>query len=124
MKGLDEAWRQLDAEVDQIVNVADALKTEGDIDGAQTGTLVELKARARGKAEILAVFMTLYGARGYDEAAFEWTADDVSTEAGKRRAMRTRGREYFTVLTLGQLLQYDADGAWKRDGHGFVRVAS
>lgn len=124
MKGLDEAWRQLDAEVDQIVNVADALKTEGDIDGAQTGTLVELKARARGKAEILAVFMTLYGARGHDEAAFEWTADEVSTEAGKRRAMRTRGREYFTVLTLGQMLQYDADGAWKRDGHGFLRVAS
>lgn len=124
MKGLDEAWRQLDAEVDQIVNVADALNTEGDIDGAQTGTLVELKARARGKAEILAVFMTLYGARGYDEEAFEWTADEVSTEAGKRRAMRTRGREYFTVLTLGQMLQYDADGAWKRDGHGFLAVAS
>lgn len=119
MKGLDEAWRQLDAEVDQIVAASaepDAAKQP------RWNELEKLKARARGKAEILAVFMTLYGARGHDEQAFEWTADVVSTEAGKRRAMRTRGVEYFTVLTLGQLLQYEADGAWKRDGHGFARV--
>lgn len=124
MKGLEEAWQQLDAEVDQIVNVKDALNTEGDIDGAQGATLLALQNRARGKAEILATFMTLYGAWAYDETRHHWTTDEVSTEAGKRRAMRTRGREYFTLLTLGQLLQYEADAAWKRDGYGFVRVAS
>lgn len=127
MKGLDEAWQQLDAEVDQISALVAGEKADADNGSAPHPTrcyeLEKLKARARGKAEILAVFMTLYGAWGHDEKAHVWTADEISTEAGKRRAMRLRGRGYFTILTLGQLLQYEADSAWKRDGQGFLELA-
>lgn len=127
MKGLEEAWHQLDEEVDAIVALAEQIKSGEGLDNERaldTENLGRLQARARGKAEILAVFMSLYGAWGYNEKAHKWTADEVSTEAGKRRALRTRGQEYFTILTLGQLLQYEADSLWKRDGHGFLRVAS
>lgn len=81
---LEKAWAELDGVVDEIANVADALRTEGDIDGAQTATLSELKSEARGMARVISLFMSAY----YP------TYVEVSHEAAKRRAHRTRGEAY------------------------------
>lgn len=127
MQGLKEAWSQLDTAVDKITTLVRLEKEDAAAGRAPYPSrgreLERIKASARGKAEILALFMSIYGPWDGQEKS-TWTADDVSTEAGKRHAMRARGTEYFTLLTTGQRLQYDADVAWKRHGHGFVRVTS
>lgn len=83
------AWKQLDDEVDAIAELAakaaQAHEFEYDLTFA--------KARARGKAEILAVVMDI----GWPLAWKGATADDISAEAGRRATMRRAGREYGTI---------------------------
>jgi hypothetical protein len=81
------AWKQLDDEVDAIMAFADPITEEDAAD------LDRLKARARGKAEILAVVMNI----GWPLAWKGATADDISAEAGRRAAMRRAGGEYGTI---------------------------
>lgn len=126
LRALKEAWEQLDAEVDQIVALAERIKSGEGLDddrALDTANLGRLQARARGKAEILALFMTRYSVRRTGETPALWTADEVSTEAGKRRRMAVKGRRYVTTTTMSELVQYEQDDAWERDGHGFVQVA-
>lgn len=75
------SWEQLDSEVDAI--------TAATPDSQEAALL---KAAARGKAEVLALFMDLLGG-GWKGA----TADDISREAGRRAAARRAGRDYRTV---------------------------
>ena len=76
------AWKQLDDEVDAIMAAA-----PGELDQAY------MQQRARGKAEILALVMNI----GWPLAWKGATADDISTEAGRRATMRRAGREYGTI---------------------------
>jgi hypothetical protein len=86
------AWKQLDEEVDAIMAAATAAEAEPE-SMAKAQALVQRQARARGKAEILAVVMNI----GWPLAWKGATADDISTEAGRRAAMRRAGREYGTI---------------------------
>lgn len=89
MEALHEGWAQLDREVDQIMNVAEGLRTEGDVDGATERNLEVLKARSRGKAEVLVLFMP----HPFD------TAEDIAKEAWLRWKARQDG-EVRQTLTM------------------------
>lgn len=83
-------WAQIDSEVDAIMAAA-----PGDLDQAL------LKARARGKAEILAELMRHGCPRAWSGA----TADDVSAEAGRRAQYRNEGQRYGTIGVESSTLQ-------------------
>lgn len=91
IKQIDKAWAQLDVAVDEIVRLGNTIKLakrEGD-DKMVTSfeqTLLAEKAKALGKAEILALLMP--GPLDSPEA--------ISQESGRRYAMRQRGEEPTT----------------------------
>lgn len=86
------AWRQLDETVDQIV----ALGVAGATPEAQYD-LDQLKAAARGKAEILALFMVPH----FVDADGNPSADAISEEAARRYTARVTGNaEYKTAGLL------------------------
>ena len=89
-----KGWEQLDAEVDDIVE-GTAMLSPSDADARlhQEKELEKLKARARGKAEILAYIMNV----AYPAAWKGATADDISNEAGRRKKYRVGGESYGTV---------------------------
>jgi len=79
------AWRQLDETVDQIVALGVAGATP-----EQQYDLDQLKAAARGKAEILALFMTPHFA----------DADAISAEAARRYTARVTGDADYKTAGL------------------------
>lgn len=81
MEALHEGWAQLDREVDEIMEAMNS--------GADASTILHLKARSRGKAEVLVLFMP----HPFD------TADDISKEAGLRWQARQNG-EVRQTLTM------------------------
>lgn len=90
-----KGWEQLDAEVDEIVAAsADLEVTKNGPEGTvYHQRLEQLKARARGKAEILAYIMNV----AYPAAWKGATADDISNEAGRRKKYRVGAERYGTV---------------------------
>lgn len=105
---IEEGWKQLDAEVDAIIASQaeiDALRpSEGVILPDTTGAIdrqLARKARARGKAEILAYAMNV----SYPKAWRAATADDVSNEAGRRAHYRSTGQGYGTIGVESSTLQ-------------------
>ena len=102
-----EAWHQLDEQVDEIVSVGQGDPVTDEDSAAWANHLNVLKARARGKAEILALLMP---------APFD-TADAISMEAGKRQAMRAAGRAYRTP---GLPAESAAPGWYHAPGGGFT----
>lgn len=96
---VEQAWAQLDAQVDEIMTLAPQVEAEKDIYGAgldygagqRRAALDVAKARARGKAEILALFM----------APHFTTADEISQEAGNRYQARQTGNTTYTTKGLG-----------------------
>lgn len=86
---LEKAWAELDKVVDEIAT-STALQDEAhraqDADASQRygREILALKNLARGEAQIISLFMSAY----YPTYA------DVSLEAAKRRAHRTRGEAY------------------------------
>lgn len=84
---LEQAWNQLDHAVEQIVSMQKNpdLKT----------SLAEVKSAARGKAEIIALFMVPH---------FR-TADDVSREAMRRYKLKQAGEEVITPgIGMGRMI--------------------
>lgn len=79
------AWRQLDETVDQIVAATSDATTD-----ASRDRLSSLKAAARGKAEILALFMTPHFA----------DADAISEEAARRYTARATGDADYRTAGL------------------------
>ena len=78
---IHKAWEQLDAEVDELMRLGGQPTTTDVLD-----QIIEKKARARGKAEILALFMTPHFA----------TADQIADEAGRRYGLRAAGKHVDT----------------------------
>lgn len=76
---VEKAWAQLDAEVDQIA--AEAAKAPT---AESEAHIALLKARARGKAEILFLFMSPH---------FN-SVDEIAVEAARRKQYRDAGAEY------------------------------
>lgn len=74
MEALHEGWAQLDREVDAIMEAMNS--------GADDSTILHLKARSRGKAEVLVLFMP----HPFD------TADDIAKEAYLRWQARQNGQ--------------------------------
>lgn len=79
------AWRQLDETVDQIIDAENSRDLE-----TRTETAELLKAAARGKAEILALFMAPH----FD------TADAISEEAARRYIARVAGDATYKTAGL------------------------
>lgn len=79
MEALHEGWAQLDREVDAIM--------EATASGASDSTLLPMKARSRGKAEVLVLFMP----HPFD------TADDIAKEAYLRWQARQNGEARQTL---------------------------
>jgi hypothetical protein len=87
------AWRQLDETVDQIVAQQQAVKALDPTKPDLTDTvdvLIQLKAAARGKAEILALFMAPHFA----------DADAISAEAARRYTARVTGDADYKTAGL------------------------
>lgn len=89
---VQQAWQQLDDQVDEIVNLTHRLGSEpatlrGVID---TGDLVQqiavAKAKARGKAEILFLFMEPHYA----------SVDAIAEESSRRKHYRDTGQPYIS----------------------------
>ena len=76
---IERAWEQLDAQVDEILTLAS--DSDVNINPTLANALEVAKARARGKAEVLALLMVPH----YP------TADAVAEEAGRRAAARQAG---------------------------------
>lgn len=88
---VEKAWAQLDAEMDAIAALDAELREsqEGISLGPQETrvvleTLTHTKARARGKAEILLLFMAPHYA----------SVDEIATEASRRKWHRDQGLDY------------------------------
>lgn len=102
-----KAWEQLDVAVDEIARLTaqvQEIKAAGDPRLAATferDLLVE-KAKARGKAEILALIMP----------APLNTADAISAEAGVRHAAKQAGKQHETpgIRMVGRVLMDDIEG--------------
>lgn len=94
---IEEGWKQLDAEVDEIMALAEKAKEIHELEY----DLAFAKARARGKAEILAYAMNV----AYPKAWRAATADDVSNEAGRRAHYRSTGQGYGTIGVESSTLQ-------------------
>jgi hypothetical protein len=80
-----QAWEQLDEQVDEIMELTAKAEAAG-FDKVIEVALERAKARARGKAEILALIMAPY----YE------SAEEISAEAGQRWAARKNGTEHTT----------------------------
>lgn len=112
LSAIQKAWEQLDAQVDEIVALAPLVDAERLLRGDQATAavwakrrqLAEMKAAARGKAEILALIM---------EPIFT-TADEISTEAGLRYDARRRGVEHHTPGTNPATAAQDLKAALER----------
>ena len=98
---IEEGWKQLDAEVDEIMALAARANPGGAADAVMPVELELLKARARGKAEILAYAMNV----SYPKVWRAATADDVSNEAGRRAHYRAAGQRYGTIGVESSTLQ-------------------
>lgn len=109
------AWKQLDDEVDRIMAYT------GELTDEDVADLDHLKARARGKAEILALVMNI----GWPLAWKGATAEEISTESGRRATMRRAGREYGTIGVESSTVHLHAPKAgWTLapDKRGVVRT--
>lgn len=80
---IEQAWAQLDAQVDEIYALGGQVLTEPLL----APRLSAARARARGKAEILALLMAPYYA----------TADEISAEAAARAQARATGQRHRTL---------------------------
>lgn len=106
---IEQAWAQLDAQVDEIYRLGDEANQYGlDGDpGLAEETYREMlvaKARARGKAEILALLMAPYYA----------TADEISVEAAARAQARATGQRHRTLGLDPAKASLDLDLAERR----------
>lgn len=91
MKGrIEKAWEQLDVAVDECARLGKLLQEMPEYDVTRKSFERDLKleqAKARGKAEILALLMP----------APLNTPEAISREAGQRFAAKRRGEEHHTV---------------------------
>lgn len=99
---IQRIWKQLDDELDEIIDITNqrALAETHDVDPGVEDldlALATAKGRARGKAEALALMMTPHFT----------TADEISTEASKRKWYRDNGQEYRTPGLAGGTLGVD-----------------
>jgi hypothetical protein len=79
-----QAWEQLDEQVDEIMELTTQIRAH--YQPVLSARLETAQARARGKAEILALIMAPY----YE------SAEEISAEAGARWAARKNGTEHTT----------------------------
>lgn len=109
---IQQAWAQLDDEVDEIMKLTPVVEAEKRLGGyeatpavwARRRGLAEMKARARGKSEILALIMS----------PIFTTADEISAEAGQRYAARLMGLTRQTPGTDPATAAHDLRDALER----------
>jgi hypothetical protein len=93
---IEKSWEQLDAQLDEIIALKAKVNSLGGGDTMKVDTegwidqFAAARARARGKAEILALFM----------APHFNTADEVSMESSRRRAARLAGDTSYVTPGL------------------------
>lgn len=87
MKLVEQAWAQLDDQMDEMANLTQRISEAL----APASDLVEARGRARGKAEILALFM----------APHFTTADEIRDEAIRRWQARQSGDRTYQTKGLG-----------------------